>query len=83
MLCSRPARAHAPIVSGRKWTFAARRMSDASVSVIQSAAAIPQSPVEAAGFGLSAEVVSFGLDPASELVADSSLDDDFFDLLAA
>jgi hypothetical protein len=39
MLDSRPDRAHAPIVSGRNLTLAAARMSAASPSVIQSAAA--------------------------------------------
>src|SRR2546427_5413869 len=36
MLCSLPARAHPPSVAGRKWTFAAARMSAASANVIQS-----------------------------------------------
>jgi hypothetical protein len=39
MLDSFPERAHAPIVSGRNLTFAAARISAASASVIQSAAA--------------------------------------------
>ena len=39
MLDSRPVRAQAPIVSGRNLTFAAARISEASASVIQSAAA--------------------------------------------
>jgi len=46
MLCNRPARAHPPIVEGRKWTFVAARISAASASVIQSVAAgIDQSVV--------------------------------------
>ncbi len=39
MLCSFPVRPHVPIVDGRKCTFAARRISAASWSVIQSEAA--------------------------------------------
>ena len=38
MLCSRPTRAHPPIVDVVKWTLAAARISCASESVIQSAA---------------------------------------------
>jgi hypothetical protein len=44
MLWRRPARAQPPIVVGRKWTFAARRISAASPNEIQSEAAIGQSP---------------------------------------
>jgi hypothetical protein len=52
MLWSLPARAQPPIVLARKWMFAARRISAASDSVIQSAAATGQSaPLDAAGFG--------------------------------
>lgn len=78
MLCSRPARAHPPIVAAVKRIFEEARMSAASARVIQSVeAAIDQSDVfdapDVAGFS-----VGFGARESDEL---DELDDAVSDLL--
>jgi hypothetical protein len=74
MLDSRPVRAQAPIVLGRKWTLAAARISDASARVIQSAAAIAYSAAGSGAFASPARVEGAGVDsPGEEPSFDSAV----------
>ena len=81
MLCKRPERAQPPIVDGRKWTFAAARISAASARVIQSVgAAIGQSGVfdapDVVGFSVFFDVPERDEPPDSDDTESAFLDAD-------